>query len=131
MGYTVSWLQLPFSVFTYEAVLKVDPMVVGVKFHVKPWGFVVGDTIDDSVAIERVPTQMTFVKTNRMPYTRDVMKTLIVMVEFGAAQDLNHDDSDMTEFLVALDEVHAKRPLATYEAQKDYFTQCIDLNRPF
>ena len=119
MGYTLSWSQLPFTRFTYVAVVKVLTEI-GLKCRIEPWGFVVGEG-DECVAIERAPTQMTYVKTNRLPYTKDVMKTLIVMVEFGAAQDLDHDDSDMTAFLVALDEVHAVRPLATYEAQQDYF----------
>jgi len=120
MGYTVSWSQRKFSIFTYEAVIKVLNDL-GLNPRTEPWGFVVGEG-DDCVAIERVVTQMTYVKTNRDPYTKDVMKTLIVLVEFGAAQDLNHDDSDMTAFLVALNEVHAVRPLATYEGQLAYLS---------
>jgi hypothetical protein len=61
------------------------------------------------------------VKTNYLPYTKDVMKTLIVMVEYGAASNLNHDDSDMTWYLDALEEVHAVQPLASYAMQKEYF----------
>ena len=119
MGYTVSWSQLPFSRFTYVAVLKVLSDI-GLKYRIESWGFVVGKG-DECVAIERVPTQMTYVKTNRLPYTKEVMKTLVVMVEFGAAQDLDHDDADMSLFLEALHEVDAVHPLGTYGAQKTYF----------
>jgi hypothetical protein len=84
------------------------------------WGFVIGDS-DDSSCIERIPTQMTFTKTNRLPYTKDFMKVLILMVEFGAAQHLHHDDSDMSMYLNTLEEVHAIHPLVSYEQQKAYF----------
>jgi hypothetical protein len=117
MGYTLSWSQLPFSRFTYVAVLKVLSDI-GLKYRVESWGFVVG-TGDDCVAIERVPTQMTYAKIDRE--NKDLMKTLIVMVEFGAAEDLDHDDADMTAFQEALREVDAVHPLGTYGVQKAYF----------
>ena len=47
------------------------------------------------------------------------------MVEFGAAKNLNHDDSDMSMYLNALEEVHEIHPLISYEEQKTYFK---DLN---
>ena len=121
MGYWVYWKQLPFTDITYNNVFKIVPTVVNVKFRSEPWGFVVGDDENESLAIERHPTQLTGTKTSRLPYTKDVMKTLIVMAEFGVAQNLDHDDSDMTWFLEALDEVHAVRPLLSYEMQKTYF----------
>jgi hypothetical protein len=49
------------------------------------------------------------------------MKALILMVEFGAAQNLGHDDHIMTLYLEALDEVHTKYPLVSYDLQKAYF----------
>jgi hypothetical protein len=122
MGYTVSWQQNPFTSYTYVNVLKVLPAVVSVGIRRESWGFIVGNDVNHCVAIERVPTQMTFVKTNRDPYTKDVMKTLILMVEFGAAEELMHDDTDMTWFIEALEEVHAVNPLVSYWMQKAYFT---------
>jgi hypothetical protein len=50
------------------------------------------------------------------------MKALIVMVEFGAATNLGHDDSDMSLYIKALDSVNAIHKLVSYEAQKKYFT---------
>jgi|UniRef100_A0A6C0EPC3 hypothetical protein len=121
MGYTVSWQQLPFSDFTYNNILKLIPKVIQSKFETTEWGFIIGETVDDSSCIERNPTQMTFTKTNRLPYTKDFMKALILMVEFGAAKNLIHDDSDMSIYLNALEEVHAIHPIASYEQQKTYF----------
>ena len=51
------------------------------------------------------------------------MKTLILMVEYGVAEDLAHDDTDMSWFLEALEEVHAIHYLVSYESQKAYFTR--------
>jgi len=121
MGYTVSWEQLAFSDVTYKIVTELVPTLINVKFRLERWGFVVGNNENDSLCIERYPTQMTFVKTNRLPYTKDVMKTLIIMVEYGAARDLHHDDINMTWFLEALEEIHAVSPLKSYYIQKAYF----------
>ena len=102
MGYTVTWEQLSFSDFTYNNILELVPKVIQSNFVITEWGFIIGDSNDDSSCIERNPTQMTFTKTNRYPYTKDFMKALILMVEFGAAKNLNHDDSDMSIYLNAL-----------------------------
>jgi len=122
MGYAVSWEQLPFSEFTWCNVLNLVPKVIKCNFKVKSWGFVISESEYDCSCIERYPTQMTYSKTNRLPYTKEFMKVLILMVEFGAAKDLNHDDSDMSIYLNALDEVHAIHPLVSYEKQKMYFS---------
>lgn len=121
MGYTVSWSQRPFTKYTYSNIIQLIPKVIDSKLRTYDWGFSVGPSVDECIAIEKDPTNMTFVKTNRDPYTKDVMKTLILMVEFGAAEDLCHDDDHMTLYLDALDEVHSKYPLVSYDAQKEYF----------
>jgi hypothetical protein len=126
MGYTVQWHQLPFSDFTYNNVLKLIPKVIQSNFIITEWGFIIGESDDDSSCIERKPTQMTYTKTNRLPYTKDFMKALILMVEFGAAKHLNHDDTNMSIYLNALEEVNAIHPLVSYEQQKTYF-KCLKL----
>ncbi len=122
MGYTVHWEQLPFSDFTWSNLLKLVPKVIACNFTRTTWGFVLSEGDDSSVYIEQHPSQITAQKTNRLPITKDLMKTLILMVEFGAAQDLDHDDNDMSMFLNALDEVQAIHPLVSYEQQRAYFT---------
>ena len=123
MGYTVSWHQLQFSEFTYQSVLRLIRKVIHPSTTMWPQegGFVIGANRYDSATIRRNPPYISFVKTNRLPYTKDLMKALILMVEFGAADDLSHDDSDQTLFLEALDEVNAIHALASYEQQKAYF----------
>lgn len=87
--------------------------------RIESWGFVIGEE-DDCVAFSRrdgTPWE----KTNRLPYTKEAMKALIIMVEYGVTRNLDHDDADMTWYLEALEFVHAKHPLASYEHQKEYF----------
>lgn len=121
MGYWVNWTQYHFTNYTYSNVVKLTEQVVKTKLRLEQWGFVIGDDVDNSACIERYPSMPTGTKTNRMPYTKDLMKALIIMVEFGAAEALTHDDSDMSWFLEALDYVHAVRPLESYDLQKAYF----------
>jgi hypothetical protein len=121
MGYTVHWEQLPFSDFTWSTILTLVPKVIDCSLIITTWGLVLSESEDDTCCIERVPTQMTYSKTNRLPFTKDLMKTLILMVEYGAAQQLNHDDDDMSMYLNALEEVNQIHPLVSYEMQKTYF----------
>jgi hypothetical protein len=123
MGYTIGWTQYAFTDYTYNNVTSLVARVTSAatKFRQEPWGFVLGIDDDNSFCVERRPTQMTYCKTNRMAYTKDAMKALILMVEFGAAAELVHDDTDMTWYLDALDAVHAVVPLASYTMQKAYF----------
>jgi len=123
MGYTIHWTQYEFTDYTYNNVLKLIPRVISpaTTFKVFDWGFVLSVSDDDSFCVERNPTQMTFSKTNRLPYTKDAMKALILMVEFGAASELGHDDTDMSWYLTALEEVNAIVPLVSYAQQKETF----------
>jgi hypothetical protein len=90
-------------------------------FEIKPYGFSIGPDADNCVPFCRDGKQIPWEKTNRLPYTKDAMKALVLMVEYGVTSNLTHDDSDMTWYLEALDAVHAKYPLASYEFQKQYF----------
>ena len=127
MGYTISWEQLPFSDFTYISVMKLVRQIVKCKYKITDWGFVLSQSDNDSICIERYPSQMTFCKTNNLPYTKECIKALILMVEFGAAHRLRHDSNDMTIFLIALEEVHAIHPLVSYDEQKNYFIRLSNM----
>jgi hypothetical protein len=120
MSYTVSWEQLAFSDFTWSNVLKLVPTVVNCKFIPKPWNFTLTEG-QDTVYIERYPPKYVFSNTSEIPFTKNLMKTLIIMVEFGAAKALKHDNNYMSMFLTVLDEVYAVYPLVSYEEQRKYF----------
>ena len=123
MGYTISWNPLRFTDFTYCTVTTLLPKIIDPsKIQITSWGFSIGEDIDNRVPFVRDGQQTPWEKTNREPYTKDAMKALILMVEFGVTFNLNHDDTDMTWYLEALEEVHAKHPLVSYQQQKIYFT---------
>lgn len=123
MGYTISWHPLRFTDYTYQNIVAVIPKVISPEcgFKVEPFGIYIGNDINNSIVFRRDALQAPWEKTNRMPYTKDAMKALILMVEYGVTEQLNHDDSSMEAYLDALDEVHQKHPLVSYAMQKRYF----------
>jgi hypothetical protein len=120
MSYTVSWQQLAFSEFTWSSLLTLLPRIVSCKYTPTLWDFRLTEG-DDTVRIERYPPKYVYSKTSPISFTRDLIKTLILMVEFGAAKILKQDDSDMFMFLTILNELQSLHPLDTYEEQKKYF----------
>ena len=123
MGYTISWHPLRFTDYTYQNVVAVIPKVISPTcgFKVETFGIYIGDDINNSIVFRRDALQAPWEKTNRLPYTKDAMKALILMVEYGVTEQLNHDDTSMEMYLDALDEVHQKHPLVSYAMQKKYF----------
>jgi len=124
MGYTISWEPLRFTDYTYNTILTLLPKILGseYKLTVEPWGFVIGRSETESMGFSRDGNQVSFEKTNRLPYTKEAMKALILMVEYGVTQNLDHDDSSMGLYLEALKDVHWRYRLSSYEQQKAYFT---------
>jgi len=123
MGYTVRWKPAIFTDITYHNVTTVLSEVLdkATQLAVHDWGFTIGNDYD-MVSISRINDQMAFCKTNRAPYTKDVMKAVILMVEYGAAVTLEHDESDTALWLLALDELQEAWPLVSYGILKKYFT---------
>jgi hypothetical protein len=130
MEYRLSWNRLRFTEYTYKTILAILPKVLSpdTTLLVAPQGFLIGPTNDETqrVVFNRNGIQDSWILMNRAPYTKDVMKALILMVEYGITEDLDHSDRKMTRYLEALDEVHAKHPLMSYEMQKAYF---LDLEK--
>jgi hypothetical protein len=61
----------------------------------------------------------------RFPYTEDIMKALIIMVEMGLAKNPSHD-GELSDFLEPLEEVSNIMILQSYEYQKKYFSSNCD-----
>lgn len=120
MEYTVTWEQLAFSDYTWSSVLKQIPKVVTCKFIKTLWDFILKEG-DDKVRVERYPPQYVYTMTYSEPFVKDLIKALILMVEFGGAKIMTPDDRDMSIYLDALDEVHSICRLTSYEQQRDYF----------
>lgn len=130
MGYTISWDPLRFTDTTYKTVITLLPKILHstTTCKVESWGFVITDSESeyadyDSIAFCRDGNQSPWEKTNRHPYTKEAMKALILMVEYGVTQNLDHDDDSMAWYLEALEEVHEKHTLVSYQQQKKYFVE--------
>jgi hypothetical protein len=120
MAYTVSWEQLAFSDYTWSSVLKLVPKVVTCMFIPTKWDFILKEG-DDKVRVERYPPKYVYSMTTAVPFAKDLIKALIVMVEFGGAKILKGDNKNMSMFLDALEEVNSIYNLVSYEEQKTYF----------
>ena len=125
MGYTISWAPLRFSDFTYAGITDLLPKVISedCKVTIGPNGFSIGNDENNRIYFPKDDPRWCWEKTNREPYGREAMKALILMVEYGVTVGLDHDDTDMTWFLEALDAVNIVWPLVTYEKQKKYFSE--------
>jgi hypothetical protein len=121
MGYTVQWEPLHWTDFTYRVVVDALPSIIEGTYRLETWGISIGPDVDNCTPFLRSGEGCCWDKTNRLPYTKDVMRALILMVEHGVTYNLGHDDRDMSWYLEALEAVHAVRPLASYEQQKEYF----------
>lgn len=121
MASTVTWEQLAFSDYTWSSVLKLVPKVVTCKFIPTKWDFILKEGVD-SIRVERYPPQYVYTMTYSDPFLTNLIKTLILMVEFGAAKILKPDNKDISIYLDALDEVQNICQLASYEEQKAYFS---------
>ena len=83
------------STLTFE-----DPLGIGELFHVLKYGY----------------EKYNFCTTHENPYTKNVMKCLILMVELGMATEvISHNNKD---FLEILDEVNSVFNLVSYDQQK-------------
>ena len=125
MGYTISWAPLRFSDFTYAGITELLPKIISpdYKVTIDPHGFSIGNDEDNRIYFPKNNARWFWEKTNRQPYGREAMKALILMVEYGVTVGLDHDDSDMSWFLEALDAVNTLWPLISYENQKKYFIE--------
>lgn len=92
----------------------------------------------ETMVIDRKESGFNFCKTQRLPYSEDVAKALILMYEYGFLDDKCNpcmsDDSGGRYLMAALEAIEKKQPLANYEVirkileqtLKDQETDCED-----
>jgi hypothetical protein len=73
--------------------------------------------------VSRHDTGSHFCKTHREPYTADVLRALVIMVEIGMAENIHADDD--LGYMKELDYVNSIVKLQTLESQKEYFKSII------
>ena len=125
MGFTISWTQwlrtdienfkrfqwMLKNFLRHSTVTEMSPeTVVLTSTNNSEQTFVVLRTIPQNYP--------TFCKTNRDPYTEDVCIALVLMVEFGIAEEI--DAGTTTYISDALEYVHRQYPLKMYAKIKEY-----------
>lgn len=113
--YTIYWNQEVLPDYMHNTFISLLPPLLNpeTEFEITPWGFTLGG--ERGVYVERRKTLA--YATTYETYLADVLKVLVLMVEFGAASNLIYD-APVSEFLLALERVNSIYPLSTYGKQK-------------
>ena len=123
MGFTVYWEAKSVSedVFTTFITMVKAVLRPSVEVEVMPATFAFNPPEDrgETFYVSRLDNGFHSCKTYREPYTSDVLRCLILMVEHGMAFDIRADDD--IGYLKELNAVHSVHSLNTYNDQKDYF----------
>jgi len=124
MGYTVYWTSVhsnteTFKKFVEMATKVINPAIYSITNESTFQFDSPNGNGGETFFVFQYKNGFSCCKTSREPYTVDVFKCLVLMVDLGMAKDICADDTE--SFYVALDAVHAKYPLNTYEKQKRMF----------
>jgi len=124
MGYTIYWKLNEYDDAAFEKAVEIIRVVIDYRHKVdrQDWG-ISFDAGHENFCMHRHArdTYGDCATRRRFPYTADVMKAVIVMVECGMASEPTHDDEDNSLWLESLKEVRDIVELKTYAAQKAYF----------
>lgn len=130
MGFTVYWSRHPVMSSVFERFKTLLPDMLEHSTMQSTVSEVVLVPTDDQLQPERFWTResssgFAFAKTSRTPYTTDVMRACILMVELGMArlESLSNDDEEAFPWLEQLDAVNRYLPLTSYEEQALYFVK--------
>lgn len=130
MGFTLSWtqwlrtdtdnfkrFQWMFKKFLkYSTVIQENDDTIVIKANKDPEN-------DNTFSVLRTlpPKYTPFCKTNREPYTDDVAVGLVLMVEYGIADEIEAGDNRY--IYDALELIHKQYPLKSYNKIKDSLVQ--------
>ena len=127
MGFTVYWESKPVSeavLATFATTLArvVRPTTV-VEVTESAVAFNPPEDRGETFYVSKDDEGIHFCKTSREPYTADVLRALVIMVELGMAQDVRADDD--LGYMKELEYVHYILTIQTLESQKTYFKSII------
>jgi hypothetical protein len=130
MGFTVYWARQPVMHEVFNRFKTLLPDMLEHSTVQETVSEVILVPTSDEEQPERFWTRESsateaFAKTSRTPYTTDVMRACILMVELGMAplSSLSNDDREAFPWLIELEAVNRYLPLHTYKEQADYFTK--------
>ncbi len=128
MGFTVYWSSQPVMNDVFQRFKVLLPDMLEHSTLQETVCEVILVPTNDEVQPERFWTRTSssgfaFAKTTRTPYTTDVMRACILMVELGMASldSLSNDDEEDFPWLVQLEAVNRYVPLKTYKEQSIHF----------
>lgn len=128
MGFTVYWVRQPVSHATFERFKTLLPDMLEHSTLQDSVSEVILVPTDDTLQPERFWTRTSssgfaFAKTSRTPYTTDVMRAVILMVEFGMAtlEHCYNDDGDAFPWSTQVEAVNRHLHLNTYNTQMAHF----------
>ncbi len=130
MGFTVYWSRQPVLNQVFQRFKSLLPDMLEYSTLQDTVSEVVLAPTDSASTAERFWTRDSssreaFTKTSREPYTTDVMRACILMVELGMTplESLSNDDEAAFSWLSQLEAVNRYIPLKTYEKQARYFVK--------
>lgn len=130
MGFTVYWSRQPVLNSMFERFKTLLPDMLEHSTVQNTVSEVILVPNDDTNQPERFWTRdgssgFAFAKTSRTPYTTDVMRACILMVELNmtSLKSLSNDDETAFSWLEQLQAVNRYCPLKTYNEQAKYFIQ--------
>ena len=128
MGFTVYWSRQPMLNQVFQRFKTLLPDMLEYSALQDTVSEVILIPTDSASTTERFWTRESsyreaFAKTSREPYTTDVMRACILMVELDMAplESLSNDDEAVFSWLTQLEAVNRHFPLQSYERQASYF----------
>ena len=126
MGYEIYWTNLETDRQTVYKTIEMIKLVIDHRHKIELTEHGFRFDAGHETFVYKSDNKASGCKTKgRFPYTEDIMKALIIMVEMGIAKKPFHD-GDLTDFLEPLEQVSDIMILKTYEDQKKYFSSDFD-----
>jgi hypothetical protein len=134
MEYTIIWEPLQITEYSYASVVRLLPKVLSSStiIKVEHWGFTITNSSCELFYFNRggLQKQKPWFKTSSVLFIREVIKALLLLVEYGVVQKLDSEGITRSKYLEILEEVNSVHPLTSYVEQKNYFID-ISLKKCF
>ena len=122
MEYTITWEPLQITEYSYASVLRLLPKVLssGTIIKVEEWGFTITNSSSELLSFNRagLQKQKPWFKTSSLLFIKEVIKALLLMVEYGVVQKLDFEGITRSTYLEMLEVVNRVHPLTSYSQQK-------------
>jgi hypothetical protein len=122
MEYTITWEPLQITEYSYASVVRLLPKVVSSTtiIKVEHWGFTITSSSSELFYFNRggLQKQKPWFKTSSVLFIKEVIKALLLMVEYGVVQKLDFEGITRSTYLEMLELVNSVHPLTSVSRQK-------------